>query len=106
MSVKLMGDAFYLEGLKPAEKLTLLALADNADDETGVCWPSLDRLARKTCQSERNVRRMIRRLESLGQVTTKHRAVKHTNRYVVKPDQYALSALLEDADNLSGFEEW
>lgn len=92
MSVKIMGQVFYLSGLSPAEKLTFLALADHADDE-GVCWPSIDTIALKCCQSARNVRRTIRNLEELGQIVTKPSTGRKTNRYILTPNPDKLSAL-------------
>lgn len=44
--------------LPPTPKLILMALADEADDE-GFCWPSIRRIARKACVSERTVRRAL-----------------------------------------------
>ncbi len=48
-----------------AERLMLLALADHADDK-GWCFPSMARLAEKTCMTERGARKVIRRLEVGG----------------------------------------
>lgn len=48
-----------------AERLVLLALADHADDK-GWCFPSMARLAAKTCMTERGARKVIRRLEAGG----------------------------------------
>ena len=33
--------------LKPTAQLVLMSLADAADDDQGVCWPSIPTLARK-----------------------------------------------------------
>ena len=51
--------------LEPRAKLTLLAIADHADDE-GVAWPSRDRVAEKSSQSRATVIRRIKDLEELG----------------------------------------
>ena len=51
--------------LEPRAKLTLLAIADHADDE-GVAWPSRDRVAEKSSQSRATVIRKIKDLEELG----------------------------------------
>lgn len=93
MSVKLMGEVFYLDGLAPAPKLTLLALADNANDG-GYCFPSLELLARKTGQSPRTVRRTIRKLERLGQVHS-YTQPGRSSRYFITPCQSTLTFELE-----------
>lgn len=49
--------------LEPSTKLVLLALADIADD-TGRCWPSVATLSEKVHASERNVRRILKKLRS------------------------------------------
>ena len=43
-----------IDGLKSAEKLVLLRLADHANDQ-GVCWPGKDSLAVMCCMSKRTV---------------------------------------------------
>ncbi|MGH8539437.1 MAG: helix-turn-helix domain-containing protein [Stenotrophobium sp.] len=58
MSIVAMNWVWGLPKLDPAEKFTLLALADIADD-AGRCWPSIERLAVKTCQSARTVQRHL-----------------------------------------------
>lgn len=54
---------------KGADRLMLLALADNANDE-GLCWPSVPTLARKCAVRERSAQRTIRRLEEDGFIQT------------------------------------
>jgi helix-turn-helix protein len=53
--------AVWEVNLPATEKLVLLALADNANDE-GHCWPSAMTIARKCGQGERTVRRAIQSL--------------------------------------------
>ncbi|MET7426623.1 helix-turn-helix domain-containing protein [Dactylosporangium sp. NPDC005555] len=48
------------------ERLVLLAIADNTDDNGTNAWPSLHTLARKTRIDVRTVRRVLRRLEVGG----------------------------------------
>lgn len=45
--------------------LVMLALADHANDE-GVCWPSVDRLARRSRVSRRQVQRILQLLTEAG----------------------------------------
>ena len=54
--------------LPPGEKLTLLALADNANDE-GVCWPSINNLSIKTSMHRTSVMRILGELESRRLIT-------------------------------------
>lgn len=51
--------------LSPVPKLTLLALADNADDH-GYCWPKMRTIATKCCTSERTIQRTIKSLLNTG----------------------------------------
>lgn len=58
--------------LPHADKIVLLALADNANDE-GYCFPSSSTLARKCGMDERSIRRVVDRLVSSGHVTRHER---------------------------------
>lgn len=49
------------------ELLTLIVLADHAD-ENGVCWPSIERLAKLIRADARTARRCVRRLEKTGEL--------------------------------------
>lgn len=50
--------------LSSTDKLVLLALADNSNDE-GICWPSIATIVKKTDLSERSVHYSIERLKTL-----------------------------------------
>jgi hypothetical protein len=67
MSIALMTDAWKLTGLSSTQKLVLLSLADNANDQ-GECYPSVRQMVERTCLSERAVRDAIRSLETIGYV--------------------------------------
>lgn len=67
MSIALMTTAWTLTGLSSTQKLVLLSLADNANDQ-GECYPSIRQMVSRTCLSERAVRDAIRILETLGYV--------------------------------------
>lgn len=60
-----MSGVFEMQGISPTEKLILLALADHADD-AGRCYPSIDRLASRTCLSERALQVNIKALTAKG----------------------------------------
>lgn len=62
--------------------LVLLALADNADEATGLAWPSLAYLAKKTRKDERWVQRCIRDLERAGELHTERRDGRSSHYYL------------------------
>lgn len=68
MSAKHMGAVFDIPAgvVSMAERLVLLALADNADHKTGVAWPSVGTLAEKCDVSERTVQRSLKGLVEAG----------------------------------------
>lgn len=74
MSIKATNWVWGL-AVPPTPKLILMALADEADDD-GFCWPSIKRIAKKACVSERTVRRAIADYgdSELLQVSTRVRA--------------------------------
>jgi hypothetical protein len=82
MSVRMMTLVWELQ-LADSEKLVLLALADWANDE-GLCWPSIDTLAKKCSKSERTIQACIRSLCSKGHLTQK-RGTHKTPDYIVHP---------------------
>jgi hypothetical protein len=71
MSIKLMSAAWDT-ALPSTEKMVLLCLCDFANDE-GVCWPSMERLARKCSVTDRTVRRAMGKLEEWGFVRREKR---------------------------------
>lgn len=64
----------FVDGLAPAPKLVLVALADRAD-KNGRAWPSVSELQRRTCLSRATVFRRLKELENLGiiQIQQRHR---------------------------------
>ena len=62
MSVQALAWAWEQETGSPTAKAVLLALADHADQD-GICWPGIERIARKTELSRRTV---IRQLTALA----------------------------------------
>jgi hypothetical protein len=67
MSIRVMAQVWGDSQQSGGKLLVLLALADYANDE-GVCWPSIESLAAKARLSERQTQRVIRELESSGEV--------------------------------------
>lgn len=66
-----------------ARLLVLLALADNADDATGISWPSIAYLCQRTRLSDRHVQRCLRWLQRRGEVAVEAR-LGLASRYVLQ----------------------
>lgn len=77
--------------LPPGEKLVLLALADQANDEGRQCWPAVSTIAKRSGQGERTVRRALHDLEAKGHLTRDHRDGSST-QYHVHPCQIGTPA--------------
>lgn len=82
MSLKIMSLAWNVQ-LPPRDKLVLLALADNANDE-GECFPSIATISRRACTDERRTYRILKSLESANQITRVSRPGRST-LYKVHP---------------------
>lgn len=69
MSVKIVQQVFERSLSKGNDRLVLIAIADEANDEGTNAWPSLDTIAFKAGGiDERTARRCIRNLEELGEL--------------------------------------
>ena len=73
MSVEASNWAWRVEGLTPAERLALIALADYAD-ENWSCFPGQEKLAVRICVSKRTVIRLLQALEEKGLIRRERRA--------------------------------
>ncbi len=69
------------------QKAVLISLSDNANDE-GVCWPSVAKIAVRTCLSERAVQGAIKWLCKAGILTVTERMGRSTV-YTITPESYA-----------------
>ena len=67
MSIRMISAAIDLD-LSPSDKLILILLANNANDETGDCFPSQSYLAKRSGLSRGSVNRVIKRLVIAGLV--------------------------------------
>lgn len=98
MSIKMMAQVWDAQDLiqKQGELLVMLVLADYANDD-GVCWPSIEQIARKSRMDQRSARRIVRRLEEQGHVVRAASVGRETNRYVIipNPDRESGSTLTE-----------
>ncbi len=65
MSIRMISAAIDLD-LSPSDKLILILLANNANDETGDCFPSQSYLAKRSGLSRGGVNRIIKRLETVN----------------------------------------
>lgn len=72
--------------LPPGEKLVLLALADQANDDGRQCWPAVETIAHRSGQGVRTVRRALASLETAGHLTRQHRDGT-SSQYHVHPCQ-------------------
>lgn len=72
------------------QKLVLLALADNANDQ-GECWPSMETIARKCDLSVQGVRNHIQKLEAYGLLgVDRSHSDTRSNRYALTVPPTAL----------------
>ena len=63
MSTYILSACWALQEMSSTQKLVLISLADQANDD-GVCWPSLKKMSARTCLSERAIREAINWLSS------------------------------------------
>lgn len=71
MSVKALTWAFE-QKLKPTQKIVLLALADHAND-SGECWPGINKLCEKAGVSRSTLKRALEELEENGFIQRQER---------------------------------
>lgn len=64
--------AWSVDGLAPAERLALIAIADYAD-ENWSCFPGQERLAERVCVSKRTMIRLLQALEERGLIRRERR---------------------------------
>ena len=87
MSTIIMSACWPLQGMSGPQKSVLISLADNANDE-GVCWPSVARIAKRTCLAERTVQAAIKWLGNVGILSVRERMGRSTV-YTLTPAAYA-----------------
>lgn len=73
--------------LSCTDKIVLLALADNANDE-GRCFPSVQTLAKKCSLTDRGIQKVFSRLESMFLMAREERSGRSTI-YSVTPERYS-----------------
>lgn len=87
MSTLIMSACWPLQGMSIAQKSVIISLADNANDE-GVCWPSVAKIAMRTCMSERAVQSAIRWLVDAG-ILSKDERLGRSTVFTITPAAYA-----------------
>jgi len=90
MSTHILSACWALSGMSSTQKLVLISLADQANDD-GVCWPSVPRMVERTCLSERAIRNAIEWLEAEGFLSVQRRFNK-SNLYTITPSNAARGA--------------
>lgn len=80
--------AWSVDGLAPAERLALIAIADYAD-ENWSCFPGQERLAERVCVSKRTIIRLLQALEEKGLIRRERRArpdgTRTSDRFFLRP---------------------
>lgn len=79
MGVKTMGWAFD-QPLSGHRKVVLLALANDANDQTGLCWPGQKRIAAMAGICERTARTILKELEDGGYIARTRRERENGSR--------------------------
>lgn len=77
MSITIMSAVWVVATLTHTEKLILLCLADNANDQ-GICWPSVENISTRCCVNKSTVSEVIDRLCEFGFVRKKKRFSQST----------------------------
>lgn len=89
MSTIIMSVCWPLQGLTVAQKMVLISLADQANDD-GICWPGIKSIGKRASLSERAVQDALAWLESVRLISKRFRPNTSTS-YSVHPDQFDLS---------------
>ena len=101
MSVRCQAWVYEFSEATANDRLVLLAIADEANDEGDEAWPSLDRLSHKTRLPKRTVMRCIGRLEEAGglEVERPERNGRgHHNRYRIRMEKGGQSVPFSEPD--------
>lgn len=86
MSIKLITKAFEVAGIDPATKLVLICLADAANDNGDIAWPSVKTIAAKCNVSDRTVHRHLGILRELDLIRVVEARPGRATKYLVTPD--------------------
>lgn len=87
MSTFIQSACWKITGITPTQKIVLISLADQANDD-GVCWPSMRLMTARTCLSERAVQAAVASLINLG-LLERHERPGRSSYFTVTPAGYA-----------------
>ena len=83
MSIKATTRVWENSNQRGSDLLLLLALGDRSDDE-GISWPGIAELSSKTRVDQRQVKRMLKNLEAVGELYVLRGTGRgHANRYFI-----------------------
>lgn len=88
MSNRYITWAFDVKGVTPSEKLVLIKLADQANDD-GNCWPAQSTVASDCCLTRESVNRIIKKLADRGLVEV----IARKQEGVALPNLYQLPSI-------------
>ncbi|NRP13972.1 MULTISPECIES: helix-turn-helix domain-containing protein [unclassified Aliiroseovarius] len=74
MSNNLLNAVYALDLACTYERHVLARLADRVNDRTGVCWPSVQKIADDVCCSVRKVQGVLKKLEERGLISVERNA--------------------------------
>ncbi len=77
MAIDVMNLCWYVEGLTPAQKVVLVALADHAHNDGSEARPGVELLTIKTSLGDRTVRRALKALRGLGIVKVQRESTRY-----------------------------
>lgn len=89
MAFLLMAKAVKSEIPDCYAKWLMVVLADHANEETHLCWPSLRRLSERTAMSVATVTRKLQWLEDNGYLTRDRGHTGTSTRYIIFPEGIA-----------------
>jgi hypothetical protein len=96
MSIRIMQRVWDYSEAREGALLVLLAIADNADSETGEAWPSIKLLAQKTRLSPRAVSYATKKLVDLGEIEVLERGGRKGERGRANRYRVTLSDHMQD----------
>ena len=97
MSIEVMNDVWRYSKAKGTDRLVLIALADQANDQRE-CWPSVSSIGKKCLLTPRNVQKRIRSLEELGEVIVIYGAGTSSSKGGVRSNRYRIIVYMADPD--------
>ena len=89
MAFLLMARAIKSEIPDCYAKWLMVVLADHADEDKHLCWPSLSRLSQRTAMSVATVTRKLHWLEDHGYLTRERGHTGKSTRYIIFPKDVA-----------------